>query len=293
MESPLPDLNISYDQLRSLILEYLSTIDQGQLNDLLTKVANLAVKRGFYIGPEADPKAHGFGQKVPYAYRLTNRDYYKSRDIIWDLIIEGIIRPGPLNGEEGLPFFHVTDYGKKMIKDRSSSPYDPDGYLQRLYSSIPNLDVVIRTYIEESLRTFRNGCFLSSTITLGCASEKALLLLFDAYANSMTESMREKYLKEISGKIIKKKIDEFDKRLKSHLMAKLPDEIKEHFEVSFTTLSALFRELRIDVGHPSGKTVSSEQAHANLIVFPLYIKKVYDLIQWLDKNSDQDEPCSD
>jgi len=59
---------------------------------------------------------------------------------------------------------------------------------------------VILTYLEESLRTFRIGCLLSSTTTIGCASEKALILLFDAYGDALTGSMQDKYRKEIEGR---------------------------------------------------------------------------------------------
>ena len=64
--------------------------------------------------------------------RLTRllRDFRRACDIIWDFIIEGIVRPGPLDGsDQGLPHFHVTEYGREKIKGGPALPYDPDGYL--------------------------------------------------------------------------------------------------------------------------------------------------------------------
>ena len=48
MNSQLPDLAISNEQMRSLILDYLSSNEVGQLNDLHRTIANLAVERGFH-----------------------------------------------------------------------------------------------------------------------------------------------------------------------------------------------------------------------------------------------------
>ena len=97
--------------------------------------------------------------------------------------------------------------------------------------------------------------------------------------------MQDKYRKEVEGRPIKRKFDEFHKRLESHLMAKLPGDLKEHLDIALIALSALFREMRNDAGHPTGKAILREQAYANLVVFPVYLKKVYDLIGWLKGNS--------
>ena len=249
----LPDLAITSEQMRSVVLDYLSKNEAGQLNDLRTEIAKLAVERGFHDALEADSIGAHYEGHAPSGYRLSSRDFTRAHDIIWDLIIEGIVRPGSLNSDLGLPFFHVTEYGREKIKGGPALPYDPDGYLKRLTSDIPDLDEVILIYLDESLRTFRIGCLLSSTMTLGCASEKALLLLFEAYAEALSGPPQEKFRKEIKGQPIKRKYDEFHKRLESHLMVKLPGDLKEHLDIALTTLSAMFREMRNDAGHPTGK----------------------------------------
>jgi hypothetical protein len=284
MDSQLPPLKISTEQMRSLVLEYLSKNDTGQANDLHRRIANLAVEWGFHDAPKADPNSRRYGGHAPETYRLAPGDFAKACDIIWDLIIEGIVRPGPPASDQGWPFFHVTEYGREKIKGGLATPYDPDGYLKRLAASIPGLDDVILAYLEESIRTFRIGCLLSSTTTLGCASEKALILLFDAYGDALSGAMQDKYRKEIEGRPIKRKFDEFHKRLESHLMGKLTGDLKEHLDIALIALSAVFREMRNDAGHPTGKAVVREQAYANLVVFPVYLKKVYDLIGWLKAN---------
>jgi hypothetical protein len=59
---------------------------------------------------------------------------------------------------------------------------------------------------------------------------------------------------------------------------------KEHLDIALIALSAMFREMRNDAGHPTGKSLCREAAYANLVVFPVYLKKVYELIKWLRCN---------
>src|SRR5258708_4773670 len=100
----LHDLEISNEEIRSLNLEYLATTPSGKLNDLHRSIADLAVARGFHAGPTADPVASRNGGQAPPGYMLSSRDFARACDVMWDLIIEGIVRPGSSNSDQGLPF---------------------------------------------------------------------------------------------------------------------------------------------------------------------------------------------
>jgi len=282
----LPDLRMSSEAMRSLVLEHLSRNIDGphQFNDLYSSIANLAVEHGFHDAPKSDPIGARYGGSAPDSYYLSQLDCTRAGEVIWDLIIEGVLRPGTTTGDPALPFFHLTEYGREHLKEEHPRPHDPDGYLKRLMASVPDLDETVLTYLTESLKTFRIGCLLSSTTTLGCASEKALLLLFEAYAMALSGEKQERFRKDIDGKPMKRKFDEFHKRLDSHLVSHLPGDIKEHLDIALIAISALLREMRNDAGHPTGKAVAREQAYANLAVFPTYLKKVYELIHWLQAN---------
>src|SRR5262249_14124692 len=142
-------------------------------------------------------------------------------DIVWDLIIEGVLRPGRYHAsgaEFNLPFIHLTEFGAKRLDD-PSTPFDPDGYLRGLREKVPNADPVILSYIAESIRTFRIDCRLSSTITLGCASEMALLLLIEAYADALSSPA--KFVEETKYGNIKRKYDALMKWFGSDLKGRL------------------------------------------------------------------------
>src|SRR5689334_908817 len=117
MSEQLADLPVSYEELRSLLIDWLSHVSGGQLNDLRTAIANLALDRGHAGDPAAQRQAGygvrtvsfgGYGQVV-----LSDKDYGRAQSIIWDLIIEGVLRPGLGDGlNDSLPFFHLTDFCK-------------------------------------------------------------------------------------------------------------------------------------------------------------------------------------
>lgn len=279
-------LDISYEQMRSLVIHVLAqpTPSPLQLNDLWGSVAAAVVER-HGVTPDKEGRSGIIQLMYGGGVRLTEPDCARVTSIIWDLIIEGVVRPGHAEGGDGqLPFFYVTDFGKERIKD-VRTPYDPDGYLAALRSDAPDVDDVIITYLTESLHTFRIGSLLSSTITLGCASEKALLLLIAAYGDALPTGRQAKFRKNTEGFVIKRQFDEFNKMLDSHLRGLLPGDLKENLDVALLAVFAMLRANRNEAGHPTGKIVRREEAYASLMVLPTYLKKVYELLGWLRANT--------
>ena len=213
---------------------------------------------------------------------LSDKDYSRVQSIFWDLFVEGVVRPGLNDGlSNDLPFFHVTEWGVEKLRGGRDTPYDPDGYFKRLAAAVPGLDPVVVAYLRESLHTFRIDCLLSSAITLGCASEKALLLLVGAYAAALADGRREAFLRKTEGQAIRRQYDEFGKVLEGHLRPMLPGEVKENLDSALTTMFNLFRTHRNEAGHPTGKVVSREEQFAHILAFPFYVRKVYELIAWI------------
>jgi len=273
--------DVSYEQLRSLVIESLGSSGGGQVTSLYTNTARLVVQKG--IAP--DPYANSGTTYMNPQYELPQK--YKSwiEDIIWDLIIEGIVRPGLGDGlNNGLPWYHVSEYGRAVLGNNPPQPYDPDGYLGRV-RAIPNIDDVILAYLEESLKAFRIHCLLSSVITLGCASEKAILLLIDACQNSLANPTdKADFIKKTDTISIKRKHDEFQNILKSKILTILPYDIKENLDNYLTGLFSIIRAHRNDAGHPSATAIQREHLYSYLVVFPEYLEKVYALLDWLSQN---------
>jgi len=271
-------LDISYEQTRALMMEELKSSSSGQITNLYSKIANLAVQKGIAEKPSV-AGLYNPTYEIPPKYKVW------IEDIVWDLIVEGLVRPG-LGGElnQGLPWYHVSEYGKAVLITQSPQPYDPDGYLAAI-REIPNIDDVIISYLEESLKAFRIHCLLSSAITLGCASEKAILLLIDACKGAISAPADlDKFEKKTDTFGTKKKHDEFKSLLDTKIVLLLPKELKENLDNYLVGLFSIIRSTRNDAGHPTGKEIRREHLYACLTTFPEYLNKVYELIGWLSKN---------
>jgi hypothetical protein len=89
-------LNISYEQMRSVVVEALRGGSGTQFANLREQLPAVAKQMGLVTEPEQLPG----GRRVVYSGggrlgdRLSDRDYGRRQSIVWDLIIEGIVRPG-------------------------------------------------------------------------------------------------------------------------------------------------------------------------------------------------------
>ncbi len=275
-------LEISYEQTRSLVIEALGSSSGGQVTSLHSNIASLVVQKGI----AANPDANSGTRYINRSYELPQKYKTWIEDIIWDLIMEGLVRPGRGNGlNEGLPWYHISEYGKTVLGTQPPQPYDPDGYLARV-QAIPNIESIILAYLEESLKTFRIHCLLSSVITLGCASEKAFLLLIDACENAISNPKdKDDFAKKTDTISIKRKHDEFQNLLRTKIISALPYDIKDNLDNYLAGLFSNIRNHRNDAGHPTGKVIQREHLYSYLVVFPSYLEKVYSLIDWLSKNT--------
>lgn len=277
----IQSLPLNTEQLRSVVLDALRDDPNSNLSKVCGTVARLAVERKLVPNPLEGRGMYGG------SFGLNNRDWDKVHEILWDLVIEGIIRPGYLNSRshEQWPFFHTTEYGKTVVELNRPTPFDPDGYLRRLSNDIPNLDPVIVDHLTECLKTFRVNCLLSSTVMLGAACEKAFLLLVEAYAQAIVDPARkQRFESDTKAKMIKRQWDEFEKQRVGRLMGLLPGDIKEDLETALNGVFSMVRNYRNDAGHPTGRRIDREVLYAAIVVVPIYLKKVYDLIGWLRAN---------
>ena len=115
MSRHLSKLPIGYEQLRSVVIEYLAAAQKDptlQINNLRTGVAAIAVKMG--LDPDAahaTSPSHGVAINVGGDVELAEPDFILVGEILWDLIIEGILRPGDSFGSQVFPHFHLTERG--------------------------------------------------------------------------------------------------------------------------------------------------------------------------------------
>jgi len=262
---------LEFGDIRVVMLEYLKRRPKGEFSSLADNklLWDLFRERGFPLQDEDDLE--------------------RVQQVVHELYLERVIflGEGPKssgNSGWGWPRYRLTEYGKMVVNDRGYQPHDPDGYLSRLKKEIPPVDEVILRYLEEGLTCYRQYLLLAAAVMIGCAAEKAMLLLVEVFGNAMSDPKeKEKYEKETASWLISKKYQAMWKRLES-LVGKLPDGLGDNIHVILDRVFDLIRTTRNEAGHPTGKEIEREAVYANLLLFPGYSKRVYGLIDYFSKN---------
>ena len=261
----------AYGEIRELVLRYL----RDRVLPDIDRRSDQRPQLGYVPGSGVVRFAADVGMA------LDDGDHAVIPDVFHELYLERIIVPGggafATRDALNWPFFTVTAHGRAALAETAYTPYDPDGYLARLRTDVPRVDPVIVRHLEEALGCLRHSFRLASAVMLGCAAEKALLLLMESYTDSLGDSRARKLRQRMESRGIKRRYDEFWASFTTG-MGDLPSELSDNVEGIIGQTFNLIRETRNDAGHPTGKDVEKEALHTNLILFPTYCKRLYALL---------------
>lgn len=258
---------MDYEEIRPFVLNTLKNMKETQVISLLNAVENHMVNLGYY----AKEGEWGY-MGMATMHKMPKEDREKVREIINELIMEGILGWGINELNPGPPHLKVTRYGEEVLQAGQVIPNDPDGYVKYLKGQIPKIDPVIEMYVGEAVQAYCRGSMFVSTVMLGAASEKGILLVLDAYARAIQDNVRRANFENRIRGHIKRKFDEFRKDLEG-LKGQLPKQITEDLEIQLDGVFNLIRTTRNDVGHPTGRQIDRRLAYANLQLFVPYCQR--------------------
>jgi hypothetical protein len=195
-------------------------------------------------------------------------------DVFWDLVNEGIVRPGLKFGTPAFPWFHLTQFGKTIVQAGEYVPHDKGGYLLRLQQRVRPVDPTVLAYLEESLDTYIRGNLVASTVMLGVSAERVFLLLCDAVTAALAEEKQRQAFEKICRRTpMKPKLDWISECFRrwqegGEKIKGFPD----NSSLMVTAIYDLMRFQRNDVGHPRElpPRLIRENVYANLVIFPIY-----------------------
>jgi len=177
------------------------------------------------------------------------------QEIVWELLVQGVLAPGKNSLNLNLPFFHVTPYGRECLESGSILLHDRNGYLARLREGIGEpLDETIDLYVRESQRAFLAGSHAGSIALLGSAAERCLDLLPAACRNDGAERAA-----------VAACLHALD----------LPDAHRDDLERRLDELFALIAHSRTVQGRPRIPPTDRATAQAHLLLFPPACQAVY------------------
>jgi hypothetical protein len=148
-----------------------------------------------------------------------------------------------------------------------------------LKAKVADADSILLTYLSEALHTFRVGCYLSSAVCLGCASERAFDVMLDAYAETLNVADEASFRKKTEEKPIKTRYDEFMKEYEANVKPNIDRELRSSLGTYLGGLFQVIRNQRNDAGHPTGEPIEREQVYATITAFPAQLEKMYQLIR--------------
>jgi len=206
-------------------------------------------------------------------------DILKLEEIVWELLLQGVLAPGKNSLNLNLPFVHVTEYGARCLEEDALVLHDPDGYVERLEQHVGGpLDEVVRESVRESVLSFLAGRFIAAAAMLGMAAERCIDLIVAAYLEATTDPSRaqtfRRALKDAAGST-KNRLDVVQSELEKLSLRRGSNEA---IVPLFSGLINLVRYTRDDQGAPVVRAVDRSTAHANLLLFPQYCRQIYELI---------------
>ena len=184
-----------------------------------------------------------------------------------------------------LPFFRVTDYGKKVLEAERFVAHDPAGYLDEIRAvSTKSVGRASLPYLEEALRCFTSGCHLASVLLLGVAAEAVFLSLCVKVEPDLTDNTEQTQFKNLQQIRPKHRwlIQKFESLPSKQRRAQLP----ESLDVTLTSLYDLIRRQRNELGHPQAQlpSIDRELAFTYFKLFPTFIADAEALAVYCDQH---------
>lgn len=254
-----------------------------------------AVRRILFDWLRANPNANQLNQDgtvyEPFVEYANNNRHpgvlaFHVTEVFWQLLVEGIVSPGMNSWNLDLPWFHVTEYGKKVLQGEAGHPHDEAGYLARVRTRVSQPDQTVLAYLAEALTAFRRGIPVASTVMLGIAAERVFLLVCEAILASLRDPNEKATFGGLLQRLpMKPKLDWVHAKLLDLQNRRTPG-LPDNVTLTVTAIYDFLRSQRNDLGHPREipPNVDREEAFVNLQIFPRYYQTAEELRQFLAGN---------
>jgi hypothetical protein len=193
---------------------------------------------------QLDTTGEGFLRYVEMQGQQMAQFAYYASEVCWHFLTTGVLAPGFDSSNVGLPFFHLTTFGKVFVKTGEWPVYDESEYLVRLGHLTRDPDPTVIAYLTESLRSFERGNFVAASVMLGIAAERVFILLCEATLKSLSDGAEKmKFGKLMERYPIKPKLDWLHAKF-GELQRSGPPGFPDNACLTVTAIYDLLREQR-------------------------------------------------
>ena len=220
-----------------------------------------------------DPQTHLNAVEFQVRSLADNYDRHDAltiHEIIWELLIQGVLAPGKNSLNLNLPFFHVTDYGYDCLESGEIVLHDYDRYLHDLEASINEpLDFIIRAYVHAAQKAFLSGNYLATMSLLADAGSRCIDMLADMLDHVQHQDVARGEQTPREGL----------ERIRAILLSlHLKEELREEVGLHLQGLENLIAHTHARNGRPLAVSIGRQSAQGALLLFPQYVRTTYLLI---------------
>ena len=161
-----------------------------------------------------------------------------------------------------------------------------EGYLAELRTRGPDLDEGVERYLSEALRAYQSNLYYSAMAMLGCSSERAIVLLMEAFLTSIdNEANQSKLRQKLSGRDISMAYEKFKASFDSTRKQVNDPDIVHDFDMHVDAVFTFIRLLRNSIMHPTAMpNITNALIYSNLQQFSYYIETVFKLTSYYQNN---------
>jgi len=205
-------------------------------------------------------------------------DVLTLQEILWEMLVQGVLAPGKNSLNLNLPFVHLTDYGTQCLEDGRVLAHDRDGYIAALVKKVGgDLDELVLQSTRGALDAFQTGSWPASTILLARAAE----YLFDQLAGVLLT------VPSPTGTQALDSSDRFSRGqaravIDALLHLNLTEDVYSAVEPQLNGLLALIQHSRNQDSSPRWPESSRDQVLGFLLLFPEQCAFVYHLMGLLE-----------
>jgi len=160
-------------------------------------------------------------------------------------------------------------------------PFEIDKFPETIQQRVPGCDPIIIRFVSEAIACLRADALLGAAFMLGAASERAISLMIQAFADAIVdEQNRARFTSRVNSRLISAKFDEFTRSFKSCKSRPTSGVLAQDIDVVIGAVFQFCRITRNEVGHPQiVPDLDRGVVIANLGHFVTYVERVHRLME--------------
>ena len=165
-------------------------------------------------------------------------------------------------------------------------PVEIERFPETLQKKVPHCDDVVVWFYNEAIRCYKGHSTAGAAFMLGAASEKAILLLIDAFKDNIADDKnRERFRSKVENRYISYIYQIFIKSYKSSRPRLQDGSLSRDLEEFLNSAFHYYRNTRNQVGHPHIiPDLDEGVVLASMGHFITYVQRIYGLIEFFNAN---------